>query len=63
MIFDLWHEPSERADDQGEEDLLVEADAWEDHQARQEADHREDHPEETTIETGTISKETMKAAI
>ena len=63
MIFDLQHEPSERVDDQGEEDPLVEADAREDHQARQEADLREDHPEETTIEIGTISKETTKAAI
>ena len=63
MIFDLRHEPSERADDRGEKDPLVEADAQEDHQARQEVDHREDHLKETTIETGTISKETMKAAI
>ena len=63
MIFDLRHEPLERADDQEEEDPLVEADVREDHQARQEADHREDHPEEiTTTGTGTISKETTKAA-
>ena len=62
MIFDLQHEPSKRADDQEEEDPLAEADAQEDHQARQEADHREDHLEEiTTIETGTILRETMKA--
>ena len=62
MIFDLRHEPSERADAREEEDPLAEADAREDHQARQEMDHREDHPEEiTTIGTGTILKETMKA--
>ena len=62
MIFDLRHESLERADDQEEEDPLGEEDAQEDHQARQEADHWEDHPEEiTTIGTGTISKETMKA--
>ena len=62
MIFDLWHEPSERADDQEEEDPLVEADAQEDHQAHQEADHWEDHLEEiTTTETGMISREIMKA--
>ena len=64
MIFDLRHEPLERADDQEEEDPLAEEDVREDHQVRQEADHRVDHQEETiTIETGTISKEIMKAAI
>ena len=61
MIFNLRHEPSEQADDQEEEDPLAEADTWEDHQAHQEADHREGHPEETTTETGMISRETMKA--
>ena len=61
MIFDLQHELSERADDQGEEVLLEEADAREDHQAHQEVDHQEDHPEETTIEIGTISREITKA--
>ena len=60
MIFDLQHEPSEWADDQEEEDPLVEADAQEDHQVRREVDHREDHLEETT-ETGMILRETMKA--
>ena len=60
MIFDLQHEPSEQADDQGEEAPLEE-DAQEDHQVHQEVDHLEDHPEGTTIEIGTISKEITKA--
>ena len=61
-IFDLQHEPSERVDDpEEEEDPLTEEDAREDHQDRQEADHPADHLEEITTETGTISKEIMKA--
>ena len=61
MIFDLRHEPLERADawEEEEEDPLVEED--EDHQEDHQMDHQEDHWEETTIETGMISKETRKA--
>ena len=64
MTSDPQHEPSGQADAQEEEvDPLVEEDAQGDHQAHQE-DCRVDHREETTtIETGTISKETMKAII
>ena len=63
MTSDLRHEPLERADAREEEvDPLVEEDAREDHQAHQE-DHQMDHQEETTtIGTGMILKETMKAA-
>ena len=62
-IFDLQHEPSEQADDpEEEEDPLAEEDAREVHQVRQEADHPVVHLEEiTTIEIGTISKETTRA--
>ena len=62
-IFDLQLEPSEQADDpEGVEDPLVEEDVREDHQAHQEVGHQEDHPEETTIEIGTTSKEITKDA-
>ena len=63
MISDLLHEPSERVDAREEEaDPLGEEDARVDHQT-----HQKGHPvacrEEITItETGTISKEMMKAA-
>ena len=63
MIFDPWHELLEWVDMwKVEEDPLAEEDVRGDHQAHQEADHRVGHPEgTTTTETGTISKETMKA--
>ena len=62
-IFNLWHEFLEWVDvREVEEDPLAEEDVRGEHQACQEADHQVGHPEETTTtETGTISRETMKA--
>ena len=62
MTSDLRHELLEWADVQEEEvDHLMEEDAREVHQVHQE-DRRVGHQEETTtIETGMISKEMMKA--
>ena len=61
MTSDLQLEPSEQADAREEEvDPLVEEDARKDHQAHQ-GDRRMDHREETTIRTGMILKEMMKA--
>ena len=59
MISDLRPELSEQEDvREEEEDPLVEED--EDHQANHQRDDRADRREEMTIETGTISKVTMK---